>query len=170
MGQFIIGLVIFLFGSAIATVGGFIATDGWNKWHNPKKITQARTSHQGAPGNANIQATTTGDNSPIFIDNRKVVLSHRVQAKPLFYNKPEGDLFITKVELFSQHPIPNLYLAAYAKTIVEFNVIPQRSGLFMEGHSGRRDEFWFTNVPNFGGKYMMEIKTRKAEKIEIVYE
>jgi len=126
--------------------------------------------HQTATGNNNIQLGTTGDNSPIIIDNRKEVLEHKVEATTICYKKPEGEYFITKIELYSKHPIPNIYFAAIAKTIVHFDVTPQRTGGYMTGHSGKRDDFWFTNIPNFGGKYLLVVKTKNPEDIKIEYD
>lgn len=126
--------------------------------------------HQTAIGNNNVQLGTTGDNSPIIIDNRKETLENKVEATPICYKEPEGDFFITKIELYSKHPIPNIYIAAFAKTIVKFDVMPQRSGGHMSGHSGKRENFWFTNIPNFGGKYLLVVKTKESEEIKIEYD
>ena len=125
--------------------------------------------HQNATGNGNIQIGTTGDDSPIYYF-RKEELSHKIQATEVCYNKQEGDLFITRIALYSKHPIPNLYLAAHAKTIVEFDINPQRTGKFSTGHSGKREGFWFTNIPNFGGKYLLVVKTKESEKVKIEYD
>jgi len=136
------------------------------------RITGKRSGdiHQTATGKANVQVATTGDNSPITITARKEELSHKIQAKQIYYNKPVDSLFITKVELYSKHPIPNVYFAAYAKSIVEFYVRPRRTGMHIVKHSGKHEDFWFTNIPNFGGKYLLVVKTKKSEKIKIEYD
>lgn len=125
---------------------------------------------QTATGDNITQVATTGDNSPIIINARKEELSHTIQAKQIYYNKAVGSLFITKIELYSQHPIPNVYFAAYAKSIVEFDVRPQRTGMSQAGHSGKREDFWFTNIPNFGGKYLLVVKTKESEEVKIEYD
>ena len=122
---------------------------------------------QTATGDNITQVATTGDNSPIIIDNRKEILSNKIKTTTLSYNEFQEDFFVTKVELYSQHPIPNVYFAAHAKTIVEFDVSHQRAGVYMIGHSGRREDFWFTNIPNFGGKYLLVVKTKESEKVKI---
>lgn len=130
---------------------------------------QIRSINQNATGSGNIQVATAGDNSPIYYFHKEE-FSYKIKTKDLCYNKSEDGFFITKIELFSQHVIPNLYLAAHASSIVEFDVEPQRTGGFITGHSGKREGFWFTNIPNFGGKYLLIVKTKEAEKIKIEFD
>ena len=170
MNQFFWGIILLIIGLICTTIGGYVAKDGWDKWRGAKSRKITGDIQQTATGNGNIQMATTGDNSPIIIDNRKEVSSQEIQANTLCYNKLEESFFITKVELYSQNPIPNVYFAAYAKTIVEFVVKPQRAGISMTGHSGKRQDFWFTNIPNFGGKYLLVVKTRESEEIRIEYD
>jgi hypothetical protein len=146
------------------------SSDSPTRPENQETKEQSGDVHQAAIGNGNVQAATTGDNSPIIINVRKEELSHKIQAQQICHNKREDGLFITRVELYSPHPIPNVYFAAHAKTIVEFEIAPQRAGMFMAGHSGKREGFWFTNVPNFGGRYLLVVKTKESEKIEIEYD
>jgi hypothetical protein len=138
--------------------------------NNQQTEKQSGDIHQTAAGDGNIQLVTTGDNSPIIINARKEEFSYKIQAKQIYYNKAVDSLFITKVELYSQQLIPNVYFAAYAKSIIKFEVRPQRTGMHMGGHSGKREDFWFTNIPDFGGKYLLVVKTKKSEKIKIEYD
>lgn len=136
---------------------------------NQQAEKQTADIHQTATGHGNVQLATTGDNSPIIINVSKEELSHQIQAKQIYSNKSEDNLFVTRIELSSQHPIPNVYFEAHAKTITEFAVYPKRSGMSQTGHSGKREGYWFTNIPNFFGKYLLIVKTKDPEKINIKY-
>jgi hypothetical protein len=68
MSQFIIGIIIVVLGVILTTVGGYLAKDGWEKMYHKDKNKRSVDIKQDATGNDNIQAATTGDNSPIIID------------------------------------------------------------------------------------------------------
>ncbi len=40
----------------------------------------------------------------------------------------------------------------------------------MSRHSGKREGYWFTNIPNFGGKYLLVVKTKESEEFRIEYD
>lgn len=105
----------------------------------------------------------------VVINNITQEISNSLEAKLIFANKQEGEYYVTKAELYSKHTIPNLFLAAYASTIENFDVGPMRAGMFMTGHSGKREGYHFTNIPNFGGKYMLRVSTTQPEEIVIEY-
>ena len=51
MGQFIFGLLILFVGLCFTTVGGFITTDGLNKWKNKSNIELPSTAGILTPDN-----------------------------------------------------------------------------------------------------------------------
>lgn len=72
------------------------------------------------------------------------------------------------LDIESVAAIPNLYLQANAQTIESFDPSPQRIGVTMIGHSGKRDGFAFTNLQQAHGKYLLSIVTRKAGEITFI--
>jgi len=84
-------------------------------------------------------------------------------------NKKIDDYYETRAELYSEYPFSNLFFAAHAESIIELDISPMRAGIFMSGHSGKREGSHFTNIPNFQGKYLVIIKTSQPEKIELEY-
>ena len=68
--------------------------------------------------------------------------------------------------------MPMIFLAPCANLRLlpsSIDIRPKRTGMFMSGHSGKRDGFHFTNVPNFGGDHLVVVRTGKPEHITIEY-
>lgn len=105
----------------------------------------------------------------VEINNITQEVSHELFARQLEFNKPHGENYVTEIELSSKNVIPNVYLAAHAVNILDFDVMPQRAGGFMSGHSGKRDGYHFTNIPNFGGVYRVKITTAQPGDIRLEY-
>jgi hypothetical protein len=86
-------------------------------------------------------------------------------------NQPNKGKYHTRVELslISPYPIGNLYLEVRAKTIEEMDCMPMRTGGYMGGHSGKRDGYIFTNMPNAYGKHELIIVTTQPENIQLIY-
>ena len=68
MAQFILGIIILIFGLIFTTVGGYVVKDGWEKMHGKDTNKKSVYIQQTATGNDNTQAATIGDNSPIITD------------------------------------------------------------------------------------------------------
>ncbi len=79
--------------------------------------------------------------------------------------------YVTTIDLVieSVYPLSNLYLAAFAPTIIKMTVSPCRTGMFCTGHSGVRDGMAFTNIPNFKGNLQVKILTRENDQIKITF-
>lgn len=85
-------------------------------------------------------------------------------------DNPDGTTtFSVLFEIVSPYPPGQLYLAAHATDILEFNVVPQRSGIHMTGHSGKREAFSFTTIMNPFGQYLMTVKTQGRSNIQVEY-
>ena len=120
-------------------------------------------------------------NSVISIDQKGGITAHTVNInkfpepkfdmKLISANVPQNDLFETKALLTieSKTALKNLYLEAKAPSITNLEVIPQRTGMSMSGHSGKRNGFAFTNILDAWGQYMLIILSQKPEKYEIIY-
>jgi hypothetical protein len=89
-----------------------------------------------------------------------------------FSNQRVNERFHSRVELIVESPYPpaGLYVAVHAASIIEIEVVPQRSGGVMVGHSGVRDGCAFTNLIQPSGRYHVDIYTFDAEReIEIEF-
>lgn len=96
----------------------------------------------------------------------------KFDLKLISANLPQNNLFETKALLTidSKTALKNLYLEARAPSIVSLEAGAQRTGMFMTGHTGKRDGFAFTNLPDAWGQYMLKILSQKPEKYEIIYD
>jgi hypothetical protein len=64
----------------------------------------------------------------------------------------------------------NLYLEAQCKSIVDFQAIPQRTGISFNGHSGKRDGLIFKNLQSATGTYELIITSTANDPIKIIYD
>lgn len=92
-------------------------------------------------------------------------------TKEVLLNQPQNGKYLTRVEftLVTPYPIGNLYFEARAQTIEEVDCLPMRTGAWIGGHSGKRDGFAFTNIPNAFGNYQLDIITNQPDKIQVIY-
>ena len=95
----------------------------------------------------------------------------KLTLEPIVENQPDGGLYKSEfmMTIESQVAINNLYLEVKAPSITRMEAAPQRSGLSMNGHSGVRDGFAFTNLQNAYGRYRITVYTRNPERFEIIY-
>ena len=75
-----------------------------------------------------------------------------------------------RISVVSPFPIPNLYIAVHAKTLLDMEVIPQRIGLLIQSHSGRREGYIFTNFPNFSGELELRVTSERPETFRVEVE
>jgi hypothetical protein len=61
-------------------------------------------------------------------------------------------------------------IEAHSKSIIGFEVVPQRSGGYMTGLTGKREGFFFTNIPGAYGTYQLIIQSSSNDKPEIIYD
>jgi len=107
----------------------------------------------------------------VIINNVSANPAPILQGKGIFSNQPHNGKFLTRLEfsLITPHPVGNLYLEVRAQTIEEMDCLPMRSGGWMEGHSGKREGFIFTNIPNAFGNYQIDIITTQPDEIQVIY-
>ena len=75
----------------------------------------------------------------------------------------------TVYEIVAPYPPAALRLAAYAEGILSLDVRPQRDGLHLYGHTGRRDDHHFTTVQHPSGHYLVRVVLREKKPITIRY-
>lgn len=132
--------------------------------------------HQVKRGDIPIQDKKEVIQNNVYGDNNyyEAISKPKFELKPVFETRfSESDsIYVSEYELFidSKIPVTNLYLEASAKTIIDFEVGPYRSGVFMLGHSGKRESLIFTNIPNAIGKYHCIVKTKYKERPKISYD
>jgi hypothetical protein len=95
----------------------------------------------------------------------------KFDIRPIVENKPEGTTYRTEfmLSIETKVPITNLYLQVGADTIMKMEVVPQRSGGFITGHSGIRTGFAFTNIPNAYGSYKVTAVSKSPDKFKVTY-
>lgn len=103
----------------------------------------------------------------VVVNNRGNGYAPVIEMKKLKENQLDGDNFYSEylLTIHSAFALPNLYLQINAKSIVDFDVMPQRMGGSMQGHTGDRDGFSFTNLQQAFGQYKIKVRTKKAEVI-----
>jgi hypothetical protein len=117
--------------------------------------------------NTIIQVNKNGDN----VVNQK--LSEPKFSLDLTANNILTDgVYITKAYFKIDHQVAlkNLYLEAHNKSIISFEVVPQKSGGFMTGHSGKREGYFFSNIPGAYGTYQLIIRSTHDDTSEILYD
>ena len=72
-------------------------------------------------------------------------------------------------EVVAAYPPGSLFIQATAPHIAALNVIPQRTGMSMTGHTGQRKNYAFTTLMNPFGTYMIDVQTSKPEQVTIEY-
>jgi hypothetical protein len=92
----------------------------------------------------------------------KVKLSDTTEQKT-----PKGYLYEATLSVETQYAIPEIKVTAHAASIQSLDIVPQRSGMQMFGHSGKRDGYHFKTVLNIAGKYKIRVTTAKAEDVKI---
>lgn len=70
----------------------------------------------------------------------------------------------------SPYPVGNLFLGVYCTGIIDMECIPQRTGVSMEGHSGRREGYCFTNLHQAFGTYRLVVRAESRQPVRIEYE
>jgi hypothetical protein len=83
-----------------------------------------------------------------------------------FMNHPENAEFHSRAELVldAPYPVGNLYIEVRARSIKRIELASKRAGVVLTGHSGIRDGWAFTNVPNAHGKFQLDIFTTEPEQ------
>jgi hypothetical protein len=96
----------------------------------------------------------------------------RLRVEAIRMNEPLGDKFVSRFRpsITSQFAIPNLYLAVKAPSILDMDAAAQRSGVFMEGLSGKRERVVFVNLVNAYGDYVVRVTSRSRENVEVLYD
>ena len=103
-------------------------------------------------GVVNIQ----GDSQP------KISLSNESYSKT-----EDGHVYQANLNIETQFVIPALKVTAFAQSIQAFDVVPQRGGMHMSGHSGKREDHHFTTLQNAAGLYRVKVVTSKPEQVQI---
>jgi hypothetical protein len=65
------------------------------------------------------------------------------------------------LEIVSPYPPAQLFLKVISMGITELEVIPQRVGMSIKGHSGRRDGWCFTTLMQPSGRYLVSVRSRE---------
>lgn len=131
--------------------------------------TSSGNVHQASTGNNVVQMATTGDNSPIVVNNLTESKKYIVRGNLVSSNKALGDLFVSEYEVYSRHHIPYVSFTVRADTIVDFQVKPLATGIVEYGsHSGKQDDgSWHESIFGFSGKYLLSIKTSAPDSIKL---
>lgn len=117
--------------------------------------------------NAVIQINNNGDN---------IVNQNIPEPKFIFESKGinilSNGIYITEgiLTIDCKVALKNLYLESHNKSIISFEVIPQRGGLYMTGHSGKREGFIFKNLPGASGTYLLITKSTQVDNTEVTYD
>jgi len=78
-----------------------------------------------------------------------------------------GHLYEALLTVDTRYLIPSLRLEAHAHSIQSLNVVPQVGGLFMTGHTGKREGFHFSTLQNVAGQYRVRVITSEPEEVRI---
>lgn len=88
---------------------------------------------------------------------------------PVTTTHPDGTFTISfLVEVISPYPVGQLYLEVHSDGIMSLDVVPQRTGMSMSGHTGKREGWCFTTLMQAFGRYSVTVRTRE-NKINMTY-
>ncbi len=107
----------------------------------------------------------------VVINNISTNPSPMLTSKEVYTNQFREGKYYSRIQLslITPHPVGNLYIGARAQTIKDMELIPMQSTMLISGHTGTREGYSFTNIPNAYGNYLLEIITSKPEKFLIEY-
>ncbi len=96
----------------------------------------------------------------------------KLNAQVLLENQQSGSEFLSRYALTIDSPYPpaNLYIVVSAPTIKRIDLVPQRSGMVIGGHSGVRPGMAFTNLQNPYGLLHLNVITSQPEKLSIEWD
>ena len=84
---------------------------------------------------------------------------------------PDGSQTISILaEVVAPYPPGSLFIQATAPDILDFDVNPQRTGMSMTAHSGKKESHAFTTLMSPFGQYMINVRTTKPQSVVIEYE
>lgn len=130
---------------------------------DPTRTQQSTTTiNQGGTitgGSSNTITNTYNNNVTNFITLTPEAKPNLELKQPLIANKKveKGYESAVKFTLTTPYPVGNLYVAVHGKSIQEVSIGPMRTGVFMVGHSGKREGYAFTNIPNAYGDLQLTI-------------
>ena len=134
-----------------------------------KEPTQSISDSPGAQ-----QAKTSGDNSPITqVQTGQIVnvigdLGPKIQTSEISHSElPDGHRYEAILTVESQYLVPQIKVTAYADSIQSLDVTPQRGGMQMFGHTGKREAHHFTTIQGASGTYRIRVTTDVAEQVQI---
>jgi hypothetical protein len=105
---------------------------------------------------------TLGDHNRVGHIGHVVNEAPAPQFRTLSSNVSESNGVYTTtalIEVDAPYPVANLYLEVRSPTLIAFDVVPQRVGGFQRGHTGKRESFHFTNIPNASGRYLLTVRS-----------
>lgn len=80
---------------------------------------------------------------------------------------PHGHRYETFLTAGSNYAVPEIRITAFADSIQSLYVAPQRGGMHMFGHTGKREGYHFTTLQNAAGKYRVRVTTTNPEEVKI---
>ena len=95
-----------------------------------------------------------------------------LHAKPVSLNQVHESEYHSRIALTVESPYPpaNLYIVVSAPSVKSINLMPQRTGIVMMGHSGTREGWAFTNLQSPYGLIHLDIITSQPEQLDIGWE
>ncbi len=73
------------------------------------------------------------------------------------------------LQIIAPNPPANLYVETRAPGILSIELLPQRTGMVVTGHTGIRPDFAFTNLQHPYGKNRLVVRTQGKVPIEFEY-
>jgi len=117
-----------------------------------------------------IQVTSIGQRGGITagVVNIQADEPPRVHVEEIGYRQEDGKhVYEAMLTVETRYPVPQIQLIARADSILGLDVAPQRSGMVMFGHSGKREGWHFTTLQNAYGAYKIRVTTAQPENVRI---
>lgn len=162
----------YLAGAFVGTILLGVVPDIWSK------VKTMSGEQAGSPAEKQ-PVNVLGNNNVISVNQSGGIAAHTVNQAPppqlrqlstsLAENSDGTYTTSFMFEVVAPYPPGNLSLEVHAATIISLDMVPQRAGIHMSGHTGKRDGFAFTNLHSPFGKYLMTVRTGKQEQLVVNY-
>lgn len=122
------------------------------------------------PQQPNIHVESHGQQGGITagIVNIQADLQPKIELSEVTHNEvANGHQYEAILTVDTHYTVPQIRITAHAPSIQSLDVAPQRSGMHMFGHTGKREGYHFTTIQNAAGKYRIRVTTAEPEEVAI---
>ena len=163
------------------TVDRLLAMKNAHEWDQtrvpepPERVVAALIGNiDAAPGSAHTVVISQHQSGGITAGTVNIDAAPKpgLHMREVFANRATNNEYHTRLELEVDSPYPagNLSLVVRSASMKRIDLVPQRSGAVIFGHSGTRAGMAFTNLQSPYGRMFLEIFTAHSDTFEIEWD